>query len=103
MGKKRKCHMNENEIAVHELAVKLRKKTDEQLVEAFQQIFDQGYQNGLERNKIPEGNYFVSEEAKNKFLASVQITPGIGKATYEKIKKIAESLDTYESDTYHNK
>lgn len=88
MGKTRKCRFNDNELAVHDMAVKLRKKTDEQLVEAFQQIYDQGYQNGLEKNKIPESQVFVSEKAKGEFLALVKMTPGIGKGIYEKIEKI---------------
>lgn len=88
MGKMRKCRLSDNEIAIHEMAVKLRKKTDDQLVEAFQQIYDQGYQNGLDKNKIPEGKVFVSDKAKGEFLALVKITPGVGKAIYEKIEKL---------------
>ncbi len=86
---KRKCRLDENELAVHDMAVKLRKKTDEQLVEAFQQIYDQGYQNGLEKNKVPDGQVFVSKNAKCEYLAMVKMIPGIGKGIYEKIEKIA--------------
>ncbi len=85
---KRKCRLDDNELAVHEMAVKLRKKTDEQLVEAFQQIYDQGYQNGLEKNKVPDGEIFAGEKAKEDFLTLVQNTQGIGRAIYEKIKGI---------------
>jgi hypothetical protein len=88
MGKTRKCRLNENEVAVHEMAVKLRKKTDEQLVDAFQEIYDQGYQNGIKQNKISECKIFVSEEAKGVFLAKLQNTSGIGKAIYEKVEKM---------------
>ncbi len=89
MGKTRKCRLSENEVAVHEMAVKLRKKTDEQLVTTFQEIYDQGFKNGLEKNKLPDGQIFVDDKARNRFLALVQITPGIGKSIYEKIEKIA--------------
>ncbi|MDF2844767.1 MAG: hypothetical protein K0R00_3193 [Herbinix sp.] len=92
MGQKRKCRLNEQETAVHEMAVKLRKKTDEQLVEAFKQTYDQGYQNGLDKNKLPEGQVFVSEKVKLEFLANVRIAPGVGKSTYEKIEKLVQDL-----------
>ncbi len=87
MGKTRKCRLNENELAVHEMAVKLRKKTDEQLVDAFQQIYDQGYQNGIDKNKISDGQIFVSEKAKNDFLTGIKAISGIGKSMFEKIEK----------------
>lgn len=35
MAKKRKCRMTEEELIIHEEAVRLRKMTDRQLVEAF--------------------------------------------------------------------
>jgi hypothetical protein len=92
MGQKRKCRLNEQETAVHEMAVKLRKKTDEQLVETLQQTYDQGYQNGLDNNKLPEGLVFVGEKATAEFLANVKITPGIGKSTFEKIEAIVQKL-----------
>jgi hypothetical protein len=89
MGKTRKCRLDENEIVVHDMAVKLRKKTDAQLVEAFQQIYDQGYQNGIAQwNNIPEGQIFFNDDAKRKFLDQVNGTQGIGKALYDKIEKI---------------
>jgi hypothetical protein len=87
VGKKRSWE-DENQKAVHEIAVKLRKKTDKQLVDTFQLIFDHGFENGQAKNKIPDAALFVSDDAKNKFLALVKITPGIGKAIYEKIEKI---------------
>lgn len=36
MSKKRKCRYTEEELAIHDEAVRLRKMTDRQLVEAFQ-------------------------------------------------------------------
>jgi flagellar biosynthesis/type III secretory pathway protein FliH len=88
MSKKRKCRFDDNEIAVHDMAVKLRKKTDEQLVDAFQKIYDQGYQNGLDHNKLPENALFVSEKSKKSFLDLVKVTPGIGNAIYKKIENL---------------
>lgn len=88
MSKTRKCRLNDNELAIHEMAVKLRKKTDEQLVEVLQQTYDQGYQNGLEQNKVSEGELFVSENAKMEFLSRLKAAPGVGKAIYDKIEKI---------------
>lgn len=88
MGKTRKCRLTENEIAVHEMAVKLRKKTDEQLVDIFQDIFNQGYQNGLDKNKLPEGEIFVSDKAKSDFLDTIKNMPGIGKVIYQKIENM---------------
>ena len=35
MGKTRKCRLTDDELKIHEEAVKLRKMTDEQLVQAF--------------------------------------------------------------------
>jgi hypothetical protein len=89
MSKSRKCRLNENEIAIHEMAVKLRKKTDDQLVETFQQIFDQGYQNGIkQQNNIPKDMIFFSDEAKRKFLDAVKNINGIDRAVYSKIKNL---------------
>jgi hypothetical protein len=84
----KKSWEDENQKAIHEIAVKLRKKTDKQLVDTFQLIFDHGFENGQAKNQIPDGAIFINEAAKNKFLALVKITPGIGKAIYQKIEKI---------------
>lgn len=37
MSKKRKCRYTQEELAIHEEAIKLRKMTDKQLVEAFRE------------------------------------------------------------------
>lgn len=40
MGKKRKCRYTEEELAIHDEAVRLRKMTDKQLVEEFHRARD---------------------------------------------------------------
>ncbi len=92
MGKMRKCRLDENQQAVHALAVKLRKKTDEQLVDAFQEIYDQGYQNGIDKNKLPNSAIFTNEEAKQRLLGIIHEVPGIGDENYKKISDIVSCM-----------
>lgn len=76
MGKKRKCRMNEEEIRIHEMAIKLRKKTDEQLVTDY---FEQ-YQKGIEEGGFGEdeirmlsdiGVQMVSKAGKRKTVPQI--------------------------------
>lgn len=46
MGKKRKCRLTDSELLIHEKAVKLRKKTDKQLIQALQDEFNRGFTTG---------------------------------------------------------
>jgi len=88
MGKTRKCRLNDNEIVIHEKAVKLRKKTDQQLIDTLQIEYKRGFTDGFNKQADSEGKMFVSEYAKTRFLALFKITPGIGDAIYKKIEKI---------------
>lgn len=88
MGKIRKCRLNEDEIAIHEMAVKLRKKTDQQLVDSFQQIYDQGYSNGLEKSCSQPGKIFADDIAKARFIELLKKAHGIGTKAITKIEEL---------------
>lgn len=76
MAKKRKCRMNEEEIMVHEMAIKLRKKTDKQLVEEFENQFRKGKEAaGISRDDadlLAEiGVQMVSKAGKEKTVSNI--------------------------------
>lgn len=91
MPKKRNCRRTENESAIHDKAVKLRKMTDEQLIRYVEDMaekariegFNQGKRAGANQRK-PDG--FDPAE----FIEGIGKLPGIGKATMEKIRAFAE-------------
>jgi len=93
MGKTRKCRLSDKEIEKHEIAVKLRKKTDEQLIEALQEEYKRGFDLGLNKRPASEGKIFISDHAKKRFLALLKVTPGIGDAIYKKIEKVVIQED----------
>lgn len=92
MGKKRACRRSEEENAMHEKAVKLRKMTDEQLCEYLDSVIalgeENGYKRGLEDCTSKGGNNVggVSE-----YLESLQASKisGIGIVTINKLLKVA--------------
>jgi hypothetical protein len=78
--KNRNCRMTPVERQQHELAVKIRKMTDEQLCEYIDKI----YNNAECINKIEVGNAFVID-----FINSIKPGSGIGQATIAKLKEYA--------------
>lgn len=101
MTKKRSCRRDQNEAAIHAKAVKLRKMTDQQLVEYIEDRAEKARSEGF--NKGKEKGYDVGYLAGGKeisealepisrvaeFLEKVNVQ-GVGKATIEKLKKAAK-------------
>lgn len=76
MAKKRKCRMNEEEILVHEMAIKLRKKTDKQLVDEFEDQFRKGKESaGISGDDIDLlkkiGVQTISKAGKEKTVSNI--------------------------------
>ena len=88
MAKKRSCRRTADEDKMHELAVKWRKMTDEQLVhyveDRVKKARSEGFNEGREK-AAPEGTSaaeFLAELRRNKI-------PGIGIVTVNKLMKAA--------------
>ena len=78
--KKRSCRRTPEEIRQHEQAVKIRKMTDEQLVNHINS-----------RPCISEASRLnIRKDAVCDFLSSLKPGSGVGPATIAKIKKIAQ-------------
>lgn len=76
MAKKRKCRMNEEEIMIHEAAIKLRKKTDAQLVQEFKDQFRKGKESaGISRDDADLltqiGVQLISKAGKEKTVSNI--------------------------------
>lgn len=93
MGKKRPCRRTEDENMMHERAVKLRKKTDEQLFKYIEkeraQCIEDAYKEGYE-----EGRKVLGSEGKTveEYLKTLQESgvSGIGAVTLNKLLKVAK-------------
>lgn len=88
MAKKRSCRRTVDENRIHEKAVKLRKMTDEQLVnyveDRVEKARSEGFNKGAEK---------ASKKGKGvgEFIAAIQLSkiPGIGAVTINKLLKVA--------------
>ena len=88
MGKrKRTCRRTEDEVRIHEKAVKMRKMTDEQLVHYVEDRLEKARSEGFNSGKKAAGNGKNTKE----FLAELQTSkiPGIGIVTINKLLKVA--------------
>ena len=88
MGKsKRNCRRTEDEIRIHEKAVKMRKMTDEQLVHYVEDRVEKARSEGFNSGKKAAGNGKNTKE----FRAELQTStiPGIGIVTINKLLKVA--------------
>jgi len=91
MSKTRSCRRTPEETAIHERAVKIRKMTDEQIIEILEKIdadaWNKGFLYGREdgMKNVPDVRYEIAA-----FIEDVAYLPGIGKATVEKMKSVAE-------------
>lgn len=83
--KRRNCRRTENEVKIHEKAVKMRKMTDEQLVHYVEDRVEKARSEG--RNEVKKRNRV--KEFLEKISASGTI-PGVGASTVDKLKKFAE-------------
>lgn len=88
MGKsKRNCRRTEDEVRIHEKAVKMRKMTDEQLVHYVEDMVEKARSEGFNSGRKLVGNRKNTKE----FLAELQTSkiPGIGAVTINKLLKVA--------------
>ena len=90
MGKTRSCRRTDLQNEIHDQAVKIRKMTDDKLVEYIRSIVAQehnhGYVEGLEAGKKDCAD--ISYEI-GAFIENVADLPGIGTATTSKMKQVA--------------
>lgn len=84
--KNRSCRRTDEESNIHDQAVRLRKMTDSQLVDAFAKKYTDGYEKGLTeaKSKAPEG---MSASDLVQRLKD-QTIRGIGKVTIKKLEDI---------------
>lgn len=88
MGKsKRNCRRTEDEVRIHEKAVKMRKMTDEQLVHYVEDRVEKARSEGFNKGKRSA----CSEKGMKEFLTELQTSkiPGIGIVTINKLLKVA--------------
>ena len=88
MGKsKRNCRRTEDEVRIHEKAVKMRKMTDEQLVHYVEDRVEKARSEGFNSGRKLVGNRKNTKE----FLAELQTSkiPGIVAVTINKLLKVA--------------
>ena len=88
MGKsKRNCRRTEDEVRIHEKAVKMRKMTDEQLVHYVEDRVEKARSEGFNSGRKLVGNRKNTKE----FLAELQTSkiPGIGAVTINKLLKVS--------------
>lgn len=88
MGKsKRNCRRTEDEVRIHEKAVKMRKMTDEQLVHYVEDRVEKARSEGFNRGKKSAVNIKNTQD----FISKLQTSkiPGIGAVTINKLLKVA--------------
>ena len=86
---KRNCTRTMDERKIHDKAVKMRKMTDEQLVEYVENRVEKARSEGFNSGKAKA---VTTEKGAKELLALLQLNkiPGIGAVTINKIVKVAE-------------
>ena len=98
MAKKRSCRRTVNEDKVHEKAVKIRKMTDEQLVQYVNDRAEKARSEGFN-----QGKKSVTGITVNEFLKEISKIKGVGDATICKIMEpFREKWIKDEKDTTTN-
>ncbi|MBD5464085.1 MAG: hypothetical protein HDR24_13705 [Lachnospiraceae bacterium] len=93
MAKKRSCRRTETEDKIHDKAVKMRKMTDEQLVNYVNNRVEKAENDGFNRGKCFGGGKSISD-----FVKELSELRGIGAATVSKIKAYAEEMGYMEGN-----
>lgn len=92
--KKRNCRKNNEEKALHEKAVKLRKMTDNQLCQYIDGLKDESYEDGFNAGKNQAKPVVEKSNGIEEFLQRLDTMSGtgngIGKSTVYKLRKFAE-------------
>lgn len=84
MAKKRNCRRTETEDRIHNKAVKIRKMTDEQLVNYVNDRVEKAKSEGFNQGKRSGGGKSIGD-----FVKEISELKGIGAATVSKIKAYA--------------
>lgn len=88
---KRNCRRTNEEAAIYKRAVELRKMTDEQLVQHIEDMAKKARSEGFERGKKACKDSMGDRDITVKnFIQAIRLLPGVGKATMEKISRLAE-------------
>jgi hypothetical protein len=94
MAKKRSCRRTTNEEDIHEKAVKLRKKTDEQLVHYVEdraaKSYSEGYNEGRAHRPTQTRPGFNADELATAITDEIASVRGIGTTRLALIKGILE-------------
>ncbi len=90
--KKRNCRKSEEEKAMHERAVKIRKMTDYQLCIYIDALKDNAYEDGFRdgKNQVKPAFGNAIEEFIQRLDVMSGTGNGIGKSTVYKLRKFAE-------------
>ena len=88
MAKKRSCRRTEEEERYHEIAVKLRKMTDIQLVKYMEEKVEEAERVGHSKGK-KEGMKMLNGNNVANFIAELSMVKGVGSTTINKIKAYA--------------
>lgn len=84
--KKRSCRRTDDESNIHDQAVRLRKMTDSQLVDAFTKKYTDGYEKGFTEAKSKAPDEMSAADLVQKLKD--QAIRGIGKVTIKKLEDI---------------
>lgn len=86
MAKKRNCRKDPIEKAMHERAVKIRKMTDEQLINKVDGLYQEGFDNGMEHMREMVLNAISFKSIKG-------IGPSLRERILQEIRYLGEGLE----------
>lgn len=87
---KRSCRRSVDENRIHDKAVKMRKMTDQQLVDYVENRVAKAYSEGMNKGKAKASAH--NGKGAKEFIAHIQMSKisGIGAVTINKLVKVAE-------------
>ncbi len=87
---KRSCRRSVDENRIHDKAVKMRKMTDQQLVDYVENRVAKAHSEGVNKGKARA--FAQNGKGAKEFIAYLQMSkiPGIGAVTINKLVKVAE-------------
>lgn len=88
MAKKRSCRRTDSENKTHEKAVKMRKMTDEQLIQYVEEQVEKARNDGFNHGK--EQKQAEPQINAVDFVEEISRLDGIGKVTMSKIRRLLD-------------